>query len=141
MNVPAPPTPGRRVRTIRTRLGTDFGRVLERMTRSTEGAIAAVLSDEEGDAIDYAHDPQEVDELDVQLLAAQTGQSVLQLEVLYRARKFAGGSMLLETERQCLVTSAVADHYVLALLLERQANVARALSVFEDGRTQIARLL
>lgn len=111
------------------------------MTQSTEGALAAVLSDEEGDAIDFAHDASAVDELDVQLLAAQTGQSILRLEAFYQAQRLDGGALLLETQNQCLVASAVAHSYVLALLLARQANVARALSMFEHGRVAIARLL
>ena len=126
---------------LRSRLGTEFGDVLEAMVRATPGAVAAVLSDEDGDAIDFVHDPGQIDELDVQLFAAQTGLSVLQLEATYARHKIPNAALLVETQLRCLITSVVATSYVLAMLTERRANIGRALQRFEAGRAALANML
>lgn len=136
MTQPVPPA-----RPIHSRLGTEFGRVLAPLVEHTPGAVAAVLSDEQGDAIDFAHDPEEISDLDVQLLGAQIGQSVLRLHLSARRHRLQAPCLLVEARTSRFVAGAVADDYILALLLDRGANVARALEAFDRVRVRLAMLL
>ncbi len=115
-------------------LRTEFGEVLSSMVRSTPGSVAAVFSDETGYAIDFVHDPKQIDEVDVQLLAAQIGQSVLKLEQSVRTRYGEASSVLLETRSQSLIGAAVSQGYIVALLLGKRANVGQALKAFGEAR-------
>ena len=71
--------PGRTIRSVRSHLGTEFGEALEAMVRRTPGAFAGVVSDEEGYAIDYAHDVARIDGVEVQLVGAQFGVPLFRL--------------------------------------------------------------
>lgn len=126
---------------VRSRLGTEFGRVLGPLVDQTPGAVAAVLSDEEGDAIDFAHQPGEIDEIDVQLLGAQIGHAVLNMQTTARRHRLGSPSILVDARGGRFVAAAVADTYILALLLSRRANVGRALESFERVRRVIGDLL
>lgn len=134
-------TPARPGRVVVSRLRTEFGRVLATLVNETPGAVAAVLTDEEGDAIDYAHDRTELSELDVQLLGAQVQQAVLALDRSAKRHRLREPMCLLETEAQKLVAGAVGEQYVMALLLEERANVARGLSAFRRARRLLTRML
>lgn len=111
------------------------------MLTQTPGSRAAVLSDETGCAIDFAHDPHDIAELDVQLLAAQIGQSVLKLDHTWRNRNDEPASVLLEGRRQSLIAGAVGNTYVVALLLGERANVGRALGAFDEARDALHKFL
>ena len=52
-------------------VGSVFGEVLWRLVRFTPGARGAVLVDDMGDPIDYAHWPGRISALDVQIQGAQ----------------------------------------------------------------------
>jgi len=128
-------------RDVTSRLGTEFGLVLAPLVVRTPGAIASILSDDVGDAIDFAHDPAELPALDVQLVGAQIGQSLLRLHRAARRHRLTDPLVLLETRGQGLVASGVAETYVLALLLGPRANLARAMITFSIARRRIHDLL
>jgi hypothetical protein len=136
--VTRPPT---RPRAVACRFGTEFGAVLEPMVDMTPGAVAAVLSDDQGDAIDFAHDPAEISEIDVQLLGAQIGQTVLAMEPIYRRHQLVGPSMLVESAQHGLLACSLRGHYILALLLERKSNVGAAFAAFDHARRRLDALL
>jgi hypothetical protein len=129
-----------RGRLVHSPLATEFGRVLASMVLAAPGAVAAVLSDDDGDAIDFVHDPRVISELDIQLVGAQIGQSILRMDAAAR-RHVRGPAILIEAEQQAFAASAVAERYVLAMVLERHANFARALDVMLDGRLLLVPLL
>jgi hypothetical protein len=122
---------------VKCRFGTEFGAVLEPMVESTPGAVAAVLSDDQGDAIDFAHDEAEISELDVQLLGAQIGQTILAMERIYRRHHLVE----LESAQHGLLACSLRGHFVLALLLERRSNVAAAFAAFDAARGKLEGLL
>ncbi len=128
-------------RAVQSCLGTEFGLALQTMVVGTPGAVAAVVSDDEGDAIDYAHDPEEMDALDVQLLAAQISQSLFRVDGTASNFGLDAPVLLLETSRYGLVASPVADDYVVAMLMERRANMGRAFDCFRQGRHTLHGLL
>jgi hypothetical protein len=130
-----------RPRAVASRFGTEFGAVLEPMVEMTPGAVAAVLSDDQGDAIDFAHDPAEISEIDVQLLGAQIGQTVFAMEKIYRRHQLVEPSMLVESAQHGLLTCSLRGQYILALLLERQSNVGAAFAAFDHARKRLGEML
>jgi predicted regulator of Ras-like GTPase activity (Roadblock/LC7/MglB family) len=128
-------------RLILCRLDTEFGRELAPLVATIPGARGAVLSDSQGDAIDFAHHPADISELDVQLLGAQIGQAMLRLSGGSARHHLHDPAVLVEGTEANLVASAIAGTYILALLLDRRANLAVALSAFVRTRARIARLL
>jgi hypothetical protein len=126
---------------LRSRLGTEFGDVLERLIRQIPGALAAVVSDGDGDAIDFAHDPGETREIDVELLGAQLGQVVRRTHLTGAQHEMPRPIILLEATRRTFMTALVTPPYLVALLLRRRANVAVALTALEDARGQLETLL
>lgn len=124
-----------------TRLGTEFGQALETMVLRTPGAFAGVVSDEEGDAIDYAHDPDRIDGLEVQLLGAQLGIPLFKVHSTASAQGFDDPLLMVETRTHNLVASPVRHAFVVAMLLDRRANLGRALKAFADGRDALRALL
>lgn len=124
-----------------TRLGTEFGQALETMVLRTPGAYAGVVSDEEGDAIDYAHDPERIDGLEVQLLGAQIGLPLFRLHRTANAQGFDDALLMIETRTHNLVASPVGQAFAVAMLLDRRANLGRALKAFADGRDALRALL
>lgn len=129
------------IRAIKSRFGTEFGAVLEPMVETTPGAVAAVLSDEQGDAIDFAHDPNEISDLDVQLLGAQIGQTVLALEKVYRRHRLDEPALLVESAHHGLLACSLRGHYILAMLLDRRSNVAAAFTAFARATKSLDALL
>lgn len=140
MTLLRPRTTGR-PRAISSRFGTEFGAVLQPMVETTPGAIAAVLCDEQGDAIDFVHDPTEIEDVDVQLLGAQIGQTVLALERIYRRHQLDRPSLLVESAQHGLLACSLRDHYILALLLESRSNVGAAFAAFGRARIVLDELL
>lgn len=121
-------------------MGTEFGRVLERLA-AVPGAAGAVLCDDRGYAIDYVRRSAALSELDVQLLGAQVGQALGRLEHGLRPRGFGSPVVVLESPRRALLVTPVAGAYAMALLLLQPANFAVAMKCFEDGRRDMALLL
>jgi hypothetical protein len=130
-----------RGRLVHSPLTTEFGRVLASMVLAVPGATAAVLSDDEGNAIDYVHDPRVISELDIQLVGAQIGQSILRVDASARRRGISGPALLVEADQQSFAAAAVVERFVVALVLERHANFARALDLLLDARLVLGPLL
>ncbi len=128
-------------RLVRSRLGTEFGEALRTMVERTPGAVAGVVSDDEGDAIDFAHDPSCIDAIDVELLGAQLGLPLQRLHATADARGLCEPLLMIETRSHNLVAGPVGGGFVVALLLERRANLGRALSAFTLGRATLRGLL
>jgi hypothetical protein len=130
-----------RPRAVASRFRTEFGAVLEPMVETTPGAIAAVLSDDQGNAIDFAHDPAEISDIDVQLLGAQIGQTILALETIYRRHHLHRPALLVESAQHGLLTASLREHYILVLLLDHRSNVAAAFTAFAHARDHLTALL
>ena len=133
--LPAPP-----VVEVRCRLGTEFGRALAPLVASTPGARAAVLTDAQGDAIDFAHDPA-VEEIDVQLLGAQIGLTVLRLQASARKHLADHPAVLVEAGGGSFMAGPVAELYIIALMLAPRSNVGAAWPAFQQVRAELDQLL
>jgi len=125
---------------IPSAMRSEFGRVIENLM-DVPGSLGAVLVDDDGYAIDYVYDPELLDAIDVQLVGAQVGQIVLR--TLASASKFDVGTplVLLEGHNRNLMSGPVGEFYVLAFILDRDANVAQAFDHFEAVRSTVEHLL
>ena len=129
------------LRAVRSHLGTEFGEALEAMVRRTPGAFAGIVSDAEGYAIDFAHDVGRIDGIEVQLIGAQFGVQLFRLQATAGAQGLGEPLLLVETDTHSLVASPVGQGFVVAMLLERRANLGRALDAFATGRDTLRTLL
>jgi hypothetical protein len=121
-------------------LDTEFGRALVPMME-VPGALGAILSDDRGYPVDYVRDPEQLSELDVQILGAQLGQALAQLSATTKHRGLREPIVLLEADERAVVAGLVWEGYALALLLRHPANVALALQCFGEGRARLDALL
>lgn len=128
-------------RKVTSRLGTEFGEALRRMVERTPGAFAGVVSDDQGLAIDYAHIPSRIEGIDVQLLGAQFGLPLFHLNRTAAGQGIEAPLLLLETSTHNLVASPVSDAFVVAMLLDHQANLGLALGAFTRSRDTLGALL
>jgi predicted regulator of Ras-like GTPase activity (Roadblock/LC7/MglB family) len=120
---------------------SEFGELLAELTEATPGARGAVLSDGRGDAIDFAHRPERIGELDLQIAGAQVGQAMARLQ--HDAVRFRLGAvdLVLQGSRGTLLTSQVGREYLLTLMLEQDANIGVAARRFARTRGELLRLL
>lgn len=127
-------------RRIPSAMRSEFGRVIENLM-DVPGAMGAVLVDDDGYAIDYVYDSDVLAAIDVQLVGAQVGQSVMRTS--QSAAKLDVGTplVLVESHTGSLMAGPVGQHYVLAFLMRRRANVAQALDRFAAVRSTIEHLL
>lgn len=127
--------------TIRTSaLGTEFGRQLETVM-SVPGVLGVVLSDDRGYAIDYVLDPERMTPLDVQLIGAQLGQPMQRLMEVAGRRGMGDLVVVTESEQRRLVCTTIAQEYILAAMLEHEANLAKAMRRFETIHVRLETLL
>jgi len=127
---------------LHTGAGSSFGAVLAAWVAGTPGARGAVLCDDAGDAVDYAHDPTAVSALDIQLVGAQL--SFATTVVTRWARRAGLGRdpvTLLECRAAIVVTSAPATGFFAAGLLGRPANLGRCLRNWDGAMAKVRALL
>lgn len=127
-------------RRIPSAMRSDFGRIIENLM-DVPGSMGAVLVDDDGYAIDYVHDPERLAELDVQLLGAQIGQIVARTQQSAEKLDLGTAVVIVEGDRACLIAGAVGIVYVLAFLLERDANLDQGLHHFAAVRSTVEHLL
>lgn len=126
---------------IRSALDTEFGVVLAQMVAKVPGALGAVLSDDMGDPIDFAHDPGRISALDVQLVGAQFCLPLLRLHHTAGQRRLREPAVVMEARRNALLAAIVAGEYILAFVLARPANLAHAMIAFASSRVTLDGLL
>lgn len=121
---------------------SEFGDLLARLVERTEGAAGAVMTDDRGDAVDFAFYAEEISELDIQICGAQATQTLFKLDG--QSVVFGLGhpwAVLVEARLGRLVLGPLSREYLMALVLDRHANVARALEHFVEFRAEMAQLV
>jgi predicted regulator of Ras-like GTPase activity (Roadblock/LC7/MglB family) len=127
---------------IVTRGRSEFGEELAELVLAVPGALGAVITDGRGFTVDFAHVPASVDDIDVQLAGAQFGQAAGRIAWYTRRHRLgAPEAMLLECARGNLLIAPITGEYVLALLLRKTMNVARALREFPAARRRLLHLM
>jgi hypothetical protein len=111
---------------------SEFGEVLGELVARTPGAIGAVLSDNRDETIDTARRPERISELDVRIVGAQIGQAMGRLDRSAEVLGMRSVRVVIETEQANLCAVVLLREYLLTLLLDRQANLARAMRGFDE---------
>jgi hypothetical protein len=128
---------------------SEFGRVLADYLTREGAARGAVLSDEEGDAVDLAYDPDRASALEVQILGAQLDRAAERLTSWFEGRARGPCEILIEASHGRLCCAFVGGGYVLAVVSDaaggdddaRTAEAERVLAGFRDLRRDIEALL
>lgn len=128
---------------------SEFGRTIAGFLAREPAAHGGVLSDGEGDAIDYAFDPAHTSELDVQILGAQLERAASRVAAWTAARQLGGCEILIEASHGRLCCAFVDGSYVLAVVAapndgDAEAHTAaaeRLLAGFRELRREIEGLL
>lgn len=128
---------------------SEFGRTIAGFLAREPAAHGGVLSDHEGDAIDYAFDPARTGELDVQILGAQLERAAGRVTAWTAARRLGGCEILIEASHGRLCCAFVDGSYVLAVVAgpaegdpdTRTAAAERLLAGFRALRREIEGLL
>lgn len=142
---------------------SEFGRVLADFLARESAVRGAVVSDDEGDAIDLAYDPDRATELEVQILGAQLDRAAGRLTRWVHAAGKGSCEILIEASHGRLCCAFLGDldraprgreralegAYVLAIIAEaatgdddaRSAEAERVLAGFRALRREIEALL
>lgn len=128
---------------IASRFGTEFGAVMAELIMRVPGAYGAVLSDRDGYAIDFAHDPEAIEELEMQIVGAQCGLALLATAASAQHRRLGRCEVMFEATRGSVLGTLVdeVDGLVLVMLLRARAHLGLALRSFEAARVELAALL
>ncbi|MCH9685996.1 MAG: hypothetical protein K0V04_31465 [Deltaproteobacteria bacterium] len=127
-------------RRIPSVMRSEFGRVIENLM-DVPGSMGAVLVDDDGYAIDYVYNPKLLDDIDIQIVGAQLGQSVLQTFGTAAHRDLGTPTIVLEGKEVTLVASPVGQHYVLTFVMDASVDPSGVLGHFEAVRSTVEHLL
>jgi len=119
----------------------EFGDKMASMMEDTPGAIGAVLADARGEPIDFAHDPERIDSLEIQIVGAQLGQSIERLRKTAVTFGLGHPTVLLHAKAGNLLTTPLHAEYLLTVVLARSANIARAMQGFARLADELRLLL
>ena len=120
---------------------SEFGVLLGELVASTPEALGAVLSDGVDDTIDTARRPDEISELDLRITGAQVGQAMCKLNTSAIIFGLGRPEVVLEGKERVLISKVLFDRYLVTLVLQPQANIARAMRFFADAAEQLRGLL
>lgn len=126
-------------RRVQSAVRSEFGRIIENLML-VPGSMGAVLVDDDGYPIDYVFDEQLMDDFEVQLIGAQLGQIVARTQQSAAKHDLGTAVVLLEGQTN-LIAGPVGLDYVLAFVMEHEANVAQGLHHFEAVRSTVEHLL
>ncbi len=127
-------------RRIPSAMRSEFGQVIENLM-DVVGAKGAVLVDDDGYAIDYVYDPQQLEAIDIEITGAQIGQTVLLTQRSAARWDLGTPTIVLETRQVLLVAGPVSQHYVLAFVLDGGTEPDGVLGTFEAVRSTVEHLL
>jgi len=103
-----------------------FKMILRELVQSVPGAVGAILTDWEGEAVE--HFSLSGDDYELKILGAH--QNIILNRVREIRDKIPSQNVreaVISTDRQHLVIGAVGDDYTLVIILERSALVGRAI--------------
>lgn len=120
---------------------SEFGELLAELLAATPGAHGAVLSDGVDDTIDTAHRPAIISALDICITGAQIGQPMTRLNISTIIFGLGRAEVVIESSNSVLITKVLWEQYLLTMVLDPRANIARAMRDFEETGDKILALL
>ena len=95
---------------------SEFGEALAAHVGETPAIRGAILTDAEGDPIDFAHRPAEVSALDLQIVGAQVEQTTLRAQAWCSYRGLGRCEILIEASHGLLLSATPGGGCVLSSL-------------------------
>ncbi len=125
---------------------SEFGQELADFLGRDPSARGGVVSDTEGDAVDFAYCVDRLSELDVQLLGAQLEHAAKRITAWSATRKLGPCEILVEASHGRVCCAFVARAYVVGVMFDAAedpsgAESERVLDSFRDLRRRIESLL
>jgi isocitrate/isopropylmalate dehydrogenase len=120
---------------------SEFGDLLGDLLAITPGACGAVLSDGVDDQIDTAYRPAEISALDIAIAGAQVGQPMTRLNISTTIFGLGRTQVVIEAGDTVLISKVLYEKYLLTMVLNRRANIARAMRDFEDTGGKLLEML
>lgn len=122
---------------------SEFGEALAAHVGETPTIRGAILTDAEGDPIDFAHRPAEVSALDLQIVGAQVEQTTLRAQAWCSYRGLGRCEILIEASHGLLLSASPGGGCVLSSL-QRPAqgtDPEHLLASFAALRRRLAELI
>lgn len=122
---------------------SEFGEALAAHVGAEPQIRGAILTDAEGDPIDFAHRPGEVSALDLQIVGAQVEQTTLRAQAWCSFRGLGRCEILIEASHGLLLTSSPGNGLVLSALLRKTPDTdpEHLLASFAALRRRVTELI
>lgn len=122
---------------------SEFGEALAAYVSARPDIRGAILTDAEGDPIDFAHRPHEVSALDLQLVGAQVEQTTLRAQAWCSHLGLGRCEILIEASHGLLLATSPGSGSVLSTLLcpTPDPDPERLLASFAALRRRISELI
>jgi hypothetical protein len=120
---------------------SEFGELLAEFLAHNPGAAGAVVSDGVDDTIDTAHRPSGISALDLCIAGAQVGQAMQRLTVSAIIFGLGRPQVVIECSDRVLISQVLWEEYLLTVVLDPHANIARAMRDFEQVAVRVLELL
>ena len=105
---------------------SEFGVALARFVRAEPSARGAILTDDDGNPVDYAHRHGAVTPLDLQIVGAQVEQTTARTSTWCLQRGLGTCEILIEASHGLLLSAMPGHGCVLSSLHHRHADLAAA---------------
>lgn len=99
---------------------SEFGAAIAEFVANEASARGAILTDEEGDPVDFAHHPGEVSALDLQIAGAQVEQATTRVTAWCARQGLGACEILIEASHGMILSAAPGHGCVLSSLHTRR---------------------
>ncbi len=122
---------------------SEFGAAMAAFLAITPEISGAIVTDAEGDPVDFAHHPATITALDLQIAGAQTEQVTRRMQAWCDRNNLGTCTIWIEASHGCLLSTVPGHDYVLAALHHPTptTNTTTLLARFADLRSNIRELL
>lgn len=120
---------------------SEFGERMAELLQVVRGAAGAVLSDEQGDPIDYARRKGRIEEIDVQIAGAQIGQCMVRLNGNALIHGLGKPTVIVEAHYGMLIAKPLRHEYLLTLVIDRRTAITQCLGPFTEAADDLDALM
>lgn len=110
---------------------SEFGERMAELLGQVRQASGAVLSDDQGDPIDFARRRGRIEEIDVQIAGAQIGQCMVRLSGNSMVHGLGKPVVIVECLYGMLLAAPLRHRYLLTLVIDRRASISQVLPHFQ----------
>ena len=122
---------------------SEFGTAMATFLAAAPEVRGAIVTDAEGDPVDFAHHTAAITALDLQIAGAQTEQVTRRMQAWCTRNNLGTCTIWIEASHGCLLSTVPGDDYVLAALHNPTPSTSAhdLLARFADLRNNVRELL